>query len=198
MQAAHPFMSNTLTEVGIVCRARAVILWACAEECLDLVCDWRLSQSLFNLMHLHWADAAVELREGRRVELPDEQVVLIPLMGRQHRLVGVLQYAGRPPESDWRRDLLAEAMATLTTSLEDGPPAVDPEAFTVALAHIERHGGVEELERRFYSRLLRRHGWNVALLAKVLGLARQTLHNRLKALGLERLASSPKARPRRT
>lgn len=197
MQAAHPFMSNTLAEIGVVCRAQAVVLWSWVDERLDLVCDWRLSQSLFNAMHTHWPAVAFEVREGRRVTLADEGLVLIPLMGRGHRLVGVLQYAGRLPESGARRELIEETTAMLSASLEDGPPLVEPEALTVPLPHVERQGGIEELERRFYARLLRRYGWNVTLLAKVLGMARQTLHNRLKALGLERLSRSPKARPRK-
>lgn len=197
MHAAHPFMANTLAELGVVSRARAVVLWSYTDERLDLVCDWRLNQSLFNMMHLHWPDVAVELREGRRVTLDDQDVVLIPLMGHGYRLVGVLQHAGPLPEAGARHKLVDEIAEVLTEALQDGPPPVEPEAFTVPLPHVERRGGIEDVERHIYSRLLLRHGWNVTLLAKVLGIARQTLQNRLAALQIGRPGESPKARPRK-
>jgi transcriptional regulator of acetoin/glycerol metabolism len=44
----------------------------------------------------------------------------------------------------------------------------------------------EDIERRRLVLLLRRHEWNISRVARELGVTRQTVYNRLQALGIDR------------
>jgi DNA-directed RNA polymerase specialized sigma24 family protein len=53
----------------------------------------------------------------------------------------------------------------------------------------------EDIERRRLVLLLRRHEWNLSRVARELGITRQTVYNRMEALGIERESRAAATRP---
>jgi hypothetical protein len=192
MADVNPLLADLLANLGEVCRASAIAVWVPVQERVVLQADWRLDQRLYDLLPPAWLDRRGELRAGQHVKLPKD-VEIVPIVARDRGLVGVFQYAGPFPTAGARRVFLDE------TLIHVGELLTRPLPPTVAIDHpggllpFDIESDPDEIERRAYSELLSRCGWDVTLAAGALDMQRQAFYNLLEAIGITR----PKAKLRR-
>ena len=176
---------SLLTALGRVCEARAIAAWAVADGHLQLVGDWQLEQSLFDMLRLAWENLAPELGAGQRLTIHPE-VVLQPLMGCDGTLIGVMQYVGPAPSDDVRQQLFSETATAAAALLEAERPPGRKARRIVSLVPVDFDGQLNDVERRGYGDCLERCGWDVSVAAACFGMTRQALYDRMQALGLTR------------
>lgn len=193
MVSVNPWLSPLLTNLGEVCRARALAVWVPLEDGLELVGDWHLDQRLYDLLRRRWEASLAVLRAGRRVTL-EAEVEMLPLLALDGALLGVVQYVGLLPDGGARRVFLEEALTRFATLLANPLPASVEAEGLLALVPFDLEGDAEEVERRTYAELLERCGWDVTLAAHVLGMTRQALYDRMEELCLVR--PTARLRPR--
>lgn len=190
MIGLKPLLSSLLTNLGEICHARSLVLWAPLDDTLELVANWRLDRSLYDCFMRRWPEDASSLRAGRHATLePDGRVV--PLLDETGTLVAVFLYAGAFPDGGPRRLYLDDALATIATLAADPvatPVKPDPSMDFVPLdvEPEDEDDDVQTVERRGYADLLQRCGWDVTSAADVLGMTRQALYDRLEELRLKR------------
>lgn len=178
-------LTSFLTIVGRVCQARALAVWVPVDDELQLVGDWQLEHSLYDLLRTTWAQVADELSAGRRLTLGVE-VTLHPLLARDGALIGVLQYVGASPNDGARRRYLDESLTALGPMLSKDRPASARARRVLPHVALDLDGPPETLDRRAYAVWLERCGWDVTQAAAILGITRQALYDRLESMGLTR------------
>lgn len=178
-----------------VCGTSTVAVWACALGRLELRHSVGLAQPLLNAAQLAWRDLRVELHEGRMVF--ERGVSFVPLMSGSHDLVGLLAIPAAVPEEHPDGAYFARALRRIARYVQQPLPPPTPDLITVPLETVERPGGIDNALREVLDAVLVRHGWNVALVASMLGTPRNTLLRHLQRLNLKRPRGSTKARPRR-
>jgi hypothetical protein len=184
MLAAHTWIAGRINDVGAVCRAQALGVWACPPGRLDLVCAWLTDQRLHNLLHTHWPETVEALRAGKSAPLAGA-VAALPVLTREDGLLGALVFAGVVPRAGAARALLEDFQRGLAVALRPPLPPPDPDVLVLPLAHIDAPGGLREAQRRVLAALLACHGGSMTRTAQVLAEARQTLEHRARKLAVE-------------
>jgi hypothetical protein len=122
-----------------------------------------------------WEQSRQDLRSGSVLSREDDW--LVPARHGDD-LVALVYLRAAKPDYDGVVEvtpLLAEAAAQGQAAPESSP--VD----TYLESALQ-----EDIERRRLVLLLRRHEWNISRVARELGVTRQTVYNRLQALGIDR------------
>lgn len=185
-------LAKMVTVLAQVCEASAVAVWSCEFGQLQLRHSTALAQALFNLSHRVWDELRADLQGGRIVV--EDGATFVPLQGARHTLVGMLTLDVLLPDSGPRRLYLDEQIQLVAKHVQLPAPTPIADVVVVPVGTLEQPDGDAELQRLIYSAVLTRHGWNVSLVAGLVGVARPTLAARLRALGLKRPRPSPKAR----
>lgn len=172
-----------------MCGAEALALWIPLQDGLILAADWRLDPTHDDLVRGNWARVRADVGAGRRLRLA-EDVTLIPLLNAGVTL-GAVAYVGALPAAGARRVFFEETLSRLARLLA-APLSQDAlDEGLASLVPFDLEGDVEAVERRSYSRLLLRCGWDVTLAAASLGITRQSFYERLEELDLLRTRRRP-------
>lgn len=160
-------------------RAQAMALFACEPSGLRLVLSDRLDQRVLDIMADTWASPPDTLALGTPLhQWGRRSFVVVPCLA-ESGLRGLL-YLHEPSEP--RRlhgprfhalsGMLANALspAQPSTSLDSTRAAVDQQV----------------LDAENLAAMMERHEWNLSHVARVLGLTRMTIYNRLRRLGVAR------------
>lgn len=185
MERDLPVLTSLLTSLGRLCEAQAVAVWELVEDQLRLVADWQLDQPAFDLLRRGFEEFERELQAGRPVA-PRSDVLLLPLLARDGRLLGVLHYVGTPLPAGPRQRLLDETAEDVKALLVTTLP---PEAGTRrmrSLLSVDLDGEPDTLTRRAYGALVERCGGDVSAAAAMLAMARSMFYDRMDACGLSR------------
>ena len=175
------------------CGTEYVGVWSCAFGKLDLRYG-RTRQAIVNAAYVAWGEARFELQEGRTVR--EHDCTVLPLLSGRHDLVGLLVLPVALPRDAAALRYFDDLLRRITRHVMAPQAPPDPEMVAVPLELLARPGGIESLERDAYLALMLRFGWNVSLVASLLGISRLKLARRLKRVGLDRPNESTKARPR--
>jgi transcriptional regulator of acetoin/glycerol metabolism len=119
------------------------------------------------------------LREAAEAGIPDARIEPAVL-----KVLLAYQWPGNIRELKHVARFAATLAETATISLRDLPPPFKSESAGGA-------AGTVSDERQIIELALQQSGWNVKLAAQRLGISRATLHRRISALGLIRMASAP-------
>lgn len=172
--------------VRLEVRARGAGLFVAQDEQLRLVISTGLDQVGLDRANGLWLNPSLELQQGAafRVDAPRPYLVIPCLV--EGCPCGLLYLELSPSTALPRRlqllvDVIARALAAFLGRLLEEP--VEEEVAAAAQADNLRA-------------LLERHEWNVSLVARVLGVTRMTIYNRLRRLGITR-TRVPKSPPRR-
>jgi len=173
-----------LKTVGMVCGTGAVSLWSSRGEDIELVLGESFTQTTLKQAHRVWAEFRAELTEGR--EIFDEGTSFVPLrLGLE--LVGMLVIGGRIPQDGASRAFFDQLSGEFARIARQSPEAAEfPELLTVPLVRFEQPGGSEAVKRAELLAILKRSNWNFTLAAERLGVTRQTIYNRCRALDITR------------
>ncbi len=183
MLAAHAWSARLLTRHGPACQSQALSVWSCANGRLDLVCDWLGSQRFQNLLRTAWPRLVGALRQGRAPSVAPG-VGALPLRTRREGLLGALVVVGTLPATGATRALLDDLVRRLAAALRPPLPSPSPDVLWLPMGQLDAPGGATEVERRFYTALLQRHGGNLALAGEALQVPRQTLRKRVTRLSI--------------
>ncbi len=192
MALADRMLAQIARLLGDVCQCPSVAVWACMYGKIELRYGNEMVQGSINVGHRAWLE--------HRRQLEDAQVVVIdgyslaPIMSSQHDLVGVLALQAPLPRDSAAAQYFARELARLATYVQRPLPPPDNELLAVPIDSVEQPGGPEELTRLGYEALMVRHGWNVKLVASLMGIPRPTLAARLRKLSVKRSQPSTKAR----
>ena len=182
---------RTLAILHTLAGAHCSAVFRAGERGLGLFASSGLDQSALDHAALGWKEAADRLRRGEIVvtkgAVPDDPGwrALAPILAG-HRIVGLLYLDGNG------RDFLGDAgcrrlmkfTAILARALEAPPP---PRG--VPARGWERDPGAEAANagpREGLLALLERNEWNIARVARILGVTRRTIYLRLARYGLPR------------
>jgi hypothetical protein len=194
---AQSLVHRTLDAVLAFAAGRCAALFAREQERMTLFSSIAIEQDSLDFVDAVWVQRRVELLKGQAlVDVHARScTAVVPVMEGPH-LAGILYV--RTPElrfGDARDiDALAQfgrilAMVLLLPSLRAAPASPELEAY------LERTPA-DELARQQLVVLLERNDWNIARVARLLGVTRATVYNRLRRLGLRR-KPRPKADPDR-
>ncbi len=186
-------LAKMVTILAHVCEARVVAVWSCEFGQLHLRHSSGLGQSLFNLGHVVWNDMRADLQDGRTVV--EQGAVFVPLQSSRQDLVGMVMLDTALPDNGPRRAYVDDQLRLVAKHIQLPEPPPEPDAVVVPTSSLEAKNGQIAALKLIYAALLTRHGWNVSLVANLLGMPRPTLVARLRTLGLRRPRPSPKARP---
>ena len=142
---------------------------------LSLFSSSGITQSGLDWVSDCWERSRQDLRTGSVLSREDDW--LVPAR-QEDDLVALVYLRAAKPDYDGVVEvtpLLAEAAAQGRAAPESSP--VD----TYLESALQ-----EDIERRRLVLLLRRHEWNISRVARELGVTRQTVYNRLQALGIDR------------
>lgn len=195
MAAASETLESLATLLAKVCGTSTVAVWSCTFGRIELRYSTGLAQPLYNTAHLVWRDWRPDLQDGRTV--CERGINFVPLLSGSHDLVGVLALNAAVPEQHPGAAYFSQMLRRIARHVQQPMLPAEHELLAVPVEAVERSGGIDDLLRHALEILLVRHGWNVALVASMVGLARPTLAARLRRLGLRRPSPSTKARPRR-
>ncbi len=195
MALADGVLARIARLLGEVCQCPSVAVWACIYGKIELRYGSQVDQNCINAGYRAWGDRRQELEDGEIVAL--DSFTLAPILNAQRDLVGILALAGRLPTDPGELRFFAAGLVRLATYVQMPLPPPENELLAVPIDGLERPGGPEELTRVGYEALMIRHGWNVKLVASLMGLPRPTLAARLRKLNVKRSQPSPKARTRR-
>ncbi len=192
MSEKNATLENLASLIADVCGTTCVAVWACAFEALELRCATGISQRHINTAQGAWHACRHELAAGRPTKYRD--LTFVPVRSTHGDLIGVVALPVPIPDSRVAASFLDEMLELVSRHLELPQPLPEPEVLTVPLAKLAEPLGIEGLVRHAYARLMGHFGWNVSLVAALLGIPRQTLSARLKSAGAERPEVSSKAR----
>ena len=173
-----------LTNLGEVCRARALALWVPLDGRLDLLADWQLDQRLYDLLR-DLDPSRAELSIGSRFTVGAD-VHVLPVLGSDGALMAILQFVGDLPERNTRRRFLDDGLRELAAVLREAAPDGSEAAGLLTLVLGEASQESNEIEQRTYEAVLERCGWDVSVVATVLEMTRQALYEELDALSIAR------------
>jgi len=122
-----------------------------------------------------WERSRQDLRSGSVLSREDDW--LVPARQADELIVLVYMRAAKP---DY--DGIVEVTPLLAEAASQGRAAPESSPVDTYLESALQ----EDIERRRLVLLLRRHEWNISRVARELGVTRQTVYNRLQALGIDR------------
>ena len=191
MNSPSATLDQLTAVVADVCGTTCVAVWSCAFGQLELRSSRSITQQHINAANGVWHSSRPALQDG---PVNYAGLTFVPIFNFQRDLVGLLLLPAPPPERPTATAYMEEMLAIIARHLEQQEPLPEPEIAVIPLYMVGEPGGIEALVRQAYDRTMFRFGWNVNLVATILGIPRATLANRLKAAGARRPHPSNKAR----
>jgi hypothetical protein len=188
------FLSELLTTARTIADARGIAAFARAQGELKLALSIELDQSTLDAASLLWARHREALASGETVPVVVGSGVAhgLPVRSGDH-LVGLLVATTAGPLTPEAAKSLA-GLATLAASALQAPdpavspvPAQIPAAPQSAIAAYLGRTPAEDVLRDQMLGLLTANEWNIARVARLLGITRRTVYQRLERWGLERV-----------
>lgn len=178
--------------MGDVCGCQSVGVWACICGKIELRYGSDFTQGMINVAYSAWLDQRRALEAGTRVAMGGYN--LVPILSPHQDLVGIFATAGPLPQDEASEQFFSLSLRRLARYVQEPAPAPQHDILAVPIDKLAHPGGPEELTRLGYRALLTRHGWNVKLVASLLGIPRATFSARMRALDILRPQPSTKAR----
>lgn len=154
-----------------------IAVWELRDDTPVLLAVGTMVQSEIHQARQAWAEKGAALRLGRHLRCGS--ATLIPLRDDEQRLLGFVHVLDTDGPRSPRQALLGEQVLFQLAAALAAPrpgPAGAPDAHDSAW-HTRRAELVFELDRL---------GWNYTKLAERKGVTRQTIHNRVRELGIVR------------
>jgi hypothetical protein len=182
---------RTLGIVLTLTHGRCAAVFRVEDGRVPLFASRGLDQASLDAAHADWNTHRADLARGGTLYLPDTGAdtprarVTAPIRAGE-RLLGLLYVDSAEPhflDEDGRRRL-AKFEALLARALEapPAPPGERPRGFERGLDRPAADG----LERQRLLMLLERNEWNIARVARLMGVTRRTIYLRLARYGLPR------------
>ncbi len=168
-------------------------LFACeGEATLRLLALRGASQASLDMVHKVWGDGHAAFKRGHPWGTDTPAQVILPCCTRRGDLLGLvlLEWTDPPKQADLvglpaLTGVLAALLGRMFGDQSEAPDGDEPLALSASSAQSVR-----------LRALLEKHEWNVSLVARVMGVTRMTVYNRMRALGIERVRVR-KGNPRR-
>jgi hypothetical protein len=185
-RAEMSLAEKTLEAVADFADARAAALFLREQEGLRLFASLDIDRPGFEDVARAWAGSRAALARGEVVveERPDGTSAVAPVLSGRG-LAGLLYVRTAEPRfvADRDRKALAQfaSIAAIALSAPDEPPLRD--------AAVERYlerTVADDVARHQLLVLLERCEWNIAHVARLVGVTRATVYNRIARLGIER------------
>jgi hypothetical protein len=187
------FLSELLTTARTIADARGIAAFARAQGELKLALSIELDQSTLDAASLLWARHREALASGQTVPVVVGSGVAhgLPVRSGDH-LVGLLVATTAGPLTPEAAKSLADLATLAASALQAPDPAVSPvpaqmPAPQSAIAAYLGRTPAEDVLRDQMLGLLTANEWNIARVARLLGITRRTVYQRLERWGLERV-----------
>ena len=191
---------RTLEAVTDFSNARCAALFVREQERVRLFAARNIDQWVIETVAWAWSNHRAALIKGQLIVESSEKGsrAVVPVLDTDERLTGLLYV--RTDEARFADDRDRKALiqfariATMALSV----PAELPIPQTAVELYLERTG-TDDVARQQLLVLLEKHEWNIARVARLMGVTRATIYNRIAKLGIERRhvpkAAAPKRQP---
>jgi hypothetical protein len=166
---------------GVWAKARGIAVFRCRRKGLSLLASDRVAQESIDYVCRLWTEGFEAIARGN-VHLDvfgssDRRHLVIPCLsdGRMRGLLYAEMPPGRVPPVEALQALGSVAGAILDGRYESDPAAKPNRALAAPFAEAANLRAV-----------MQRHEWNIARVARVLGVTRMTIYNRLRRLKVRR------------
>jgi hypothetical protein len=197
----HRLAERTLEVVMALANGRSGGVFVAADARLTLFASRGIDQHVLDAIETLWGRAKDQLRRGQPIYVPDTgrdrdlarataggpgSLAVFPVFDGD-ALVALLYVDGAEPDFCPGTDVerLAEFARMLARAVR---PAADPPARDVVAeweAYLERTP-VPDIERQKLLLLLNRNAWNIARVARLMGVTRRTVYLRLQRYNIPR------------
>jgi transcriptional regulator with GAF, ATPase, and Fis domain len=196
---AMSLADTTLEAIADFSNARHAALFVREQEQLTLFASRNIEQSVLETIAQTWADHRVALTQGQLIVESDERgsSAVVPILGND-QLMGLLYVNTHEFRFGDDRDRKALIhFARIAAMALSAPPALPIPQAALEL-YLERTA-TNDVARQQLLVLLERNEWNLARVARLLSVSRNTIYYRIAKLGIERRhvpkATGPKRQP---
>jgi hypothetical protein len=190
---------RTLEAVAEFSNARCAALFLREQERMRLFASRDADASVFETVAESWLNSRAALVKGELIIKHDAtgSRAIVPILADE-RLTGLLYVKTDELRFSDDRDLKALVnFARIAAMALFAPPEIPIPQAAVEL-YLERTAS-DDVARQQLLVLLEKHEWNIAQVARLMGVTRATIYNRLAKLGIKRRhvpkAASPKRQP---
>jgi|SRR5215470_8568007 len=190
---------RTLEAVADFSNAACAALFVREHERVRPFASRNLDQATLETIARIWATRRGELLKGHLIVDGDENGsrAVVPILDDE-RLTGLLYVSTQDRRFTDDRDQVALVQFARIAAMALTAPAELPIPETAVDLYLERTG-VDDVARQQLLVLLEKHEWNIARVARLMGVTRATIYNRIAKLGIERRhvpkALGPKRQP---
>jgi transcriptional regulator with GAF, ATPase, and Fis domain len=192
---------RTLEVVMALVNGRSSGVFEVADQRLTLFTSRGIDQHVLDAVDTLWRRAKDQLRCGRPIYVPDTgtdlelarttaggpaSLAMFPVLD-DHELVGVLYVDSAEPHFCQASDVerLAQFSRMLACTVRPQPAPSGPPEPVGWEAYLERTP-VQDIERQKLLLLLNKNEWNIARVARLMGVARRTVYLRLQRYNIPR------------
>ena len=186
---------RTLEAVTDFSNARCVALFVREQERVRLFAARNIDQWVIETVAWAWSNHRAALIKGQLIVESSEKGsrAVVPVLDTDERLTGLLYVRTDEARFADDRDRKALIQFARIATMALTVPAELPIPQTAVELYLERTG-TDDVARQQLLVLLEKHEWNIARVARLMGVTRATIYNRIAKLGIER-RHVPKAAP---
>jgi hypothetical protein len=156
-----------------------------------LVVARSLDQTGIDRSHEAWATQRRALESGLPVS--GDRWIVAPIPGDDGQVCGLIYIEAEGPLPEHTRQAVAAVGPLLALTLQGEAARVDADSAAVVMSRLSEH----EVEREHLLAVCRKEQWNIARVARTMGITRVTVYSRLRRFGLVR-EKIQRGRPRTT
>ena len=189
---------RTLEAVTDFSNARCAALFVREQERVRLFAARNIDQWVIETVAWAWSNHRAALIKGQLIVESSEKGsrAVVPVLDTDERLTGLLYVRTDEARFADDRDRKALIQFARIAAMALSVPAELPIPQTAVELYLERTG-TDDVARQQLLVLLEKHEWNIARVARLMGVTRATIYNRIAKLGIERRHVSKAAAPKR-
>lgn len=183
---ATSLAERTLEAVKVFANARCAALFVREQEVASLFASRDIDQAALTTVAKTWANCRDALSQGQLIieSGPQSSSALVPILD-DDRLTGVLYVRTDEERFADDRDLNALVQFAGIAAIALAVPVDLPIPRGGVELYLERTAATDVARKQLLV-LLERNEWNIARVARLMGVTRPTIYNRLERFGIER------------
>ena len=188
---------RTLEAVAEFSNARCAALFLREQERMRLFASRDIDSSVFEAIAESWRHSRAALMKGELIIQNDAtgSRAIVPILADE-RLTGLLYVKTDEKRFSDDRDRKALVNFARIAGMALSAPPELPIPQTAVELYLERTTS-DDVARQQLLVLLEKHEWNIAQVARLMGVTRATIYNRIAKLGIERRHVPKDASPKR-